>query len=124
MKALEIARTGTDGVKIGKSLDARLKIGSTDSGVLELLRSFTPGELCEVFITSGCSVTGGSAGEGAYLPDDGTPISVLVSAADGRRCDRCWCYSEDGEETEDGGFICAKCAATVRLIEADLPLDR
>ena len=124
MKALEIARTGTDGVKIGKSLDAKLKIGSTDSGVLELLRSFTTGELCEVFITSGCSVTGGSAGEGAYLPDDGTPISVLVSAADGRRCDRCWCFSEDGEETEDGGFICAKCAATVRLIEADLPLDR
>ena len=104
MKALEIARAEK---KIGKSLDAKVTVYTADSGVLELLSKFTEEELKTVFITSGAHVVDGTAPEGAYIPEE-AKIAVLVENADGERCDRCWCYSTEGEKTEDG-FICARC---------------
>ena len=104
MKALEIARAEK---KIGKSLDAKVTVYTADKDVLELLAKFTEEELKTVFITSGAHVVSETAPEGAYVPEDGK-LSVLVENADGERCDRCWCYSTEGEKTEDG-FICARC---------------
>ena len=104
MKALEIARAEK---KIGKSLDAKVTVYTADKAVLELLAKFTEEELKTVFITSGAHVVDGSAPEGAYVPEEGK-IAVLVENADGDRCDRCWCYSTEGEKTEEG-FICARC---------------
>ena len=104
MKALEIARAEK---KIGKSLDAKVTVYTADRAVLELLAKFTAEELKTVFITSGAFVVEGTAPEGAYVPEEGK-IAVLVENADGQRCDRCWCYSTEGEKTEDG-FICERC---------------
>ena len=104
MKALEIARAEK---KIGKSLDAKVTVYTADRDVLELLAKFTEEELKTVFITSGAHVVEGAAPEGAYVPEEGK-IAVLVESADGERCDRCWCYSTEGEKTEEG-FICARC---------------
>ncbi|MBR4061531.1 MAG: isoleucine--tRNA ligase [Clostridia bacterium] len=104
MKALEIARAEK---KIGKSLDAKVTVYTADKDVLELLAKFTEEELKTVFITSGAHVVEGAAPEGAYVPEEGK-IAVLVESADGERCDRCWCYSTEGEKTEEG-FICARC---------------
>ncbi len=104
MKALELARAEKT---IGKSLDAKVALYTTDESILELLGKFTEEELKTVFITSGASVKNETAPEGAYLPEEGK-LSVLVAPADGERCDRCWCYSAEGEKTEEG-FICARC---------------
>ncbi len=104
MKALEIARAEK---KIGKSLDAKVTVYTADKAVLELLAKFTEEELKTVFITSGAHIVEGAAPEGAYVPEEGK-IAVLVENADGERCDRCWCYSTEGEKTEEG-FICARC---------------
>ena len=104
MKALEIARAEK---KIGKSLDAKVTVYTADKAVLELLAKFSAEELKTVFITSGAFVVEGTAPEGAYVPEDGK-IAVLVESADGERCDRCWCYSTEGEKTEEG-FICERC---------------
>ena len=104
MKALEIARAEK---KIGKSLDSKVTVYTADKDVLELLAKFTEEELKTVFITSGAHVVEGAAPEGAYVPEEGK-IAVLVENADGERCDRCWCYSTEGEKTEEG-FICARC---------------
>ncbi len=109
MKALEIARADK---KIGKSLDAKVTVYTEDEGVLALLAKFTAEELATVFITSGAAVVKGVAPEGAYLPEDGK-MAVLVEAADGERCDRCWCYSTKGEKTEDG-FVCARCLEVIK----------
>jgi len=112
MKALEIARAEK---RIGKSLDAKVTVYTTDDDVAGVLAAFTAADLATVFITSGCSVINTIAPEGAYVPEDGRPLAVLVSAADGKRCDRCWCYSTEG--TEDGeGFICCRCKKIVSLI--------
>ncbi|MBO7361334.1 MAG: class I tRNA ligase family protein, partial [Clostridia bacterium] len=114
MKALEIARAEK---RIGKSLDASVRIFTKDSETLGLLRSFGKQELSTLFITSGCVVCSGEAPEDAFRPEDGRPIAVTVEAAQGVRCDRCWCYTTDGGDTPDGGHICARCAKIVSLIE-------
>ncbi len=105
MKALELARAEK---RIGKSLDAKVTVYTRDTAILEHLGKFTEEELATVFITSGAHVVNGDAPEGAFSPDDGKQLSVVVETADGEKCDRCWCYSTHGEKTEDG-FICDRC---------------
>ena len=105
MKALELARAEK---RIGKSLDAKVTVYTSEPDILKLLGEFTEAELATVFITSGAHVVNGEAPEGAFKPDDGKQIGVLVEPADGEKCDRCWGYSTHGEKTEEG-FICDRC---------------
>ena len=105
MKALELARAEK---RIGKSLDAKVTVYTPEPDILKLLGEFTEAELATVFITSGAHVVNGEAPEGAFKPDDGKQIGVLVEPADGEKCDRCWCYSTHGEKTEEG-FVCDRC---------------
>ncbi len=103
MKALEIARADK---KIGKSLDAKLTVYTEDDAQYELLSSF--GDMLKtVFIVSGVKLEKGKAVEGA-LTETVSGIGVLVEGADGCKCDRCWSYSTEGKQSEDG-FLCAKC---------------
>ncbi|MDD6799123.1 MAG: isoleucine--tRNA ligase [Firmicutes bacterium] len=97
MKALEEARAEK---LIGKSLDASITVKTADKDKYELLRSFGE-ELDTVFIVSHTDVIMSDA--------DG----VEVRPADGEKCVRCWKYTSDGETT-DGGYICARCAQTVK----------
>ncbi len=108
MKALELARAEK---LIGKSLDAKVTVYTTDDEVYELLSSFAD-ELATIFIVSGAKVVKGEAPEAAHT-EDGDIVSVLVEPADGKKCDRCWGYSENGVETEDGGFLCERCRAII-----------
>ena len=39
--------------------------------------------------------------------------SVAVAPASGRKCDRCWMYTDDGVGTEDGGWLCDRCRAAL-----------
>lgn len=96
MKALEIARS--EG-KIGKSLEAKLTI-TAGAETFALLDSFRD-ELATVFIVSAVELV---SGEGA--------LSVVVSEADGEKCDRCWMHTHDGVHTEDG-YLCARCKQIV-----------
>ena len=107
MKALEIARAEK---LIGKSLDAKVKIYTNNDEIYELLSGFES-ELATVYIVSQAELVKGDAPEGAYS-EEGAEISVLVSGADGHKCDRCWAYSENGVET-DGGFLCERCRAII-----------
>ncbi len=106
MKALETARASK---LIGKSLDAKVTVFTESPDALDHLGKFTDTELATVFITSGAKVVNAAAPENALKSEFGNPIAVLVENADGRKCDRCWCYSCEGEETEDSGFICRRC---------------
>ncbi|MBQ7292536.1 MAG: class I tRNA ligase family protein, partial [Clostridia bacterium] len=108
MKALELARAEK---LIGKSLDAKLTIYAEDAEVYNTLKAFED-ELATIYIASGVKVVNGKS-EGKAFKDTESGIEVLVEQADGHKCDRCWAYSTEGEETEDGGFICAKCKAVI-----------
>ncbi len=109
MKALELARAEK---LIGKSLDAKVSIFTEDDSAYDLLSSMLP-ELKTVFIVSGVKVEKG-ANSDAYS-EEGSVLSVLVAPADGKKCDRCWCYSEDGIETEEDGFLCERCKRILGL---------
>ena len=78
-----------------------------------LLEGFSS-ELNTVFIVSGVAISNGDAPENA-LTDGTSGVGVLVEPADGCKCDRCWSYSEDGVQTEDGGFLCARCKRILGL---------
>ena len=108
MKALEVARAAK---LIGKSLDAKVTVYTEDKDAAALLESFGA-DLATVYIVSGAKVVVGKAPEGAFT-ETASGIEVLVELADGEKCDRCWAHSTEGEHTEDGGFICAKCKAII-----------
>ena len=103
MKALELARASK---LIGKSLDAKLTIYTSNEEHKALLDSFAD-ELATVFIVSQAYVSTENAPEGAFCETE-SGIAVLVDKADGYKCDRCWTYSTEGVHDEEG-FICERC---------------
>ena len=108
MKALEQARANK---MIGKSLDAKVTVYTTDDEAYGALVAFAD-KLAETYITSAAYIVKGDAPEGAFNETQ-TGIAVVVEPADGHKCDRCWSYSTEGEHTEDG-FICARCLAVIK----------
>ena len=109
MKALELARAEK---MIGKSLDAKVDIYTTDEKDFKTLDHFAE-DLATVFITSGAKVHMAESPEGAFTETD-SGIGVVVSGADGCKCDRCWSYSVSGIKTEDG-FLCDRCRKILKL---------
>ncbi|MBR5881467.1 MAG: class I tRNA ligase family protein, partial [Clostridia bacterium] len=109
MKALELARAEK---LIGKSLDAKVTVYTTDAAAYALLSSFA-GDLATVFITSSAEVVNEAAPEGAVAGEDGR-IAVVVAPADGCKCDRCWAYSAKGISSEEG-FLCERCKNILEL---------
>ena len=103
MKSLEDARAAG---LIGKSLEAEVKITASGDR-LALLESFGGETLAMVYIVSGVELVSG----------ENDVFTAEVSVAAGRKCDRCWVHSVPGEETEDGGFLCPRCAAAVRALQ-------
>jgi len=107
MKALELARADK---LIGKSLDAKVTVYAADDETYALLDSFKS-ELATVYIVSDVELVNGAPAEGAFT-ETVSGIGVLVSVAEGEKCDRCWMHSKEGEKTEDG-FICSRCLAVI-----------
>ena len=107
MKALELARANK---MIGKSLDAKVTVYTNDDEAYAALSAFAD-KLAETYITSAAYVVKGDAPEGAFTETQ-TGIAVVVENADGCKCDRCWSYSTEGKQTEDG-FICSRCLAII-----------
>ncbi len=110
MKALELARAEK---MVGKSLEAKITLYTKDADMKSLLEGFGK-ELTTVFIVSGVKLCDGDAPENA-LTDGASGVGVLVEPADGCKCDRCWSYSEQGIQTEDGGFLCERCKNILEL---------
>ncbi|MEW6367951.1 MAG: isoleucine--tRNA ligase [Acidobacteriota bacterium] len=91
--------------KIGSSLDAQVRVRCIESdrdlfmNNLELLRT--------LFIVSDLQV----------VPDlEAEEIEVLVSPAEGTKCDRCWCYTREPSAIE-AAMVCPRCKAVVDRIE-------
>lgn len=101
LTALETARAGKI---IGKSLEAKVKITTSDDETCALVGSFGEDTLAAVFIVSAVKVV---------KADGAGRFEVEVSPADGEKCDRCWIHSTDGEKTEDG-YICARCMKIIK----------
>ena len=108
MKALEVARADK---LIGKSLDAKVSIYTTDDETLKILEGFGEEELETIFIVSGVKLVKSAAEDGAFT-DCVKLAGVKVEAADGIRCDRCWKYTTDSVEDGDS-HLCHRCQAVI-----------
>ena len=110
MKALELARAAK---MVGKSLEAKVTLYTADDEMTALLESFGK-ELNTVFIVSGVKLERGVAPADAHT-EGSSGVGVLVEPADGCKCERCWSYSTEGLQTEDGGFLCERCRRILKL---------
>jgi isoleucyl-tRNA synthetase len=107
-KALEQARVAKT---IGHSLDAAVAIAAP-AEYAGFLRDYA-GELTTIFIVSKVECVE-SLGEGAVAAEGIPGMRILVTAAPGDKCERCWCYSEEIGADAEHATICPKCLAAVK----------
>jgi isoleucyl-tRNA synthetase len=111
LKALEQARTA--GI-IGHSLDAKVlfaaRNGHTGSGLTEWIKT-DRARLQDLLIVSQVSDSRhpGAAASMAY-DSDVLQCEILVSKADGAKCERCWKYDPQVGQDEKHQTVCARCA--------------
>jgi isoleucyl-tRNA synthetase len=106
LKALEEARAQK---LIGKPLEAQVTIAAADPVYSVLARH--EGQLKYYFIVSAVTLEPGTSGNGTG------GVRVQVSAADGRKCERCWNYSTHVGEDRNYPTVCERCSAVLREIE-------
>ena len=110
MKALELARAEK---RIGKSLDAKVKVYAPDEAAYNLLKAFEA-ELPTIFIVSQVELVNAAAPESVVM-EEGALIAAAVDAADGEKCDRCWNYTVNGFHDGEDGCLCPRCKAVLGL---------
>lgn len=105
-KVLEGARRAKT---IGHSLDAKVELYATGDALAEL--KAVEKDLPTLLIVSQAVVHEGltDAGEATGRDD----LKVLVEAAEGEKCERCWCYSKTVGQDPKHPTLCAKCCEAV-----------
>ncbi len=94
---------------IGNFLEAKVALFSTSSRLTSFLKE-CESELATVFIVSNVELT-----EVKTLPEGVSPgeeikeLGIRVEKAPGRKCERCWIWSETVGEIEEHPTICQRC---------------
>ncbi|CAN5820271.1 isoleucine--tRNA ligase [soil metagenome] len=119
---LEQARTDK---AIGSSLQAKLRLFTTDTDLQAQLRAINPAdsvsthsnrvdELRYLFLVSQVELTE-SVDElkGAKYSGEAAGLTIAVVEAEGEKCDRCWNYSTHVGESAEDPTICDRCVAAL-----------
>jgi isoleucyl-tRNA synthetase len=106
LKALEEARNAK---QIGKGLEAQVRIAATDP-VYSVLARYQD-QLRYLFIVSAVTLEQKTSENGTGA------VSVQVSKADGKKCDRCWNYSTHVGEDQAYPTVCERCSAVLQELE-------
>jgi isoleucyl-tRNA synthetase len=101
--ALEVDRAAK---RIGSGLQAAVDI-TVPERLLPILRGVDLAELC---ITSSGTVQAGDTAEGAFALPDVPGIGVVVTAATGARCERCWRVLPEVGHVPGHDDLCRRCA--------------
>ncbi|MGH9432314.1 MAG: isoleucine--tRNA ligase [Terriglobia bacterium] len=114
LKALETARKEKT---IGSGLEARVTL-EAEGGFAALLEEYHA-SLPSLFIVSQVELgpTAGSAVVAGELPG----LRVGVQKARGKKCERCWNYSEQVGKDADHPTVCERCSAALREMDAENP---
>jgi len=98
---------------IGSSFDAKINMLTKDHSRYKFLESLK-GDLTEIFKVSQVEVSAeDSFGTAAVLNNSYPDIAIEISKACGRKCERCWNYSESVGSHKEHSLICEKCVAVV-----------
>lgn len=109
--ALEVERTEK---RIGASLQAAPVVYLKD----DVAQSINDVDLAEVTITSHLSVSTEQAPENAYSLNEVTDVSVIVTLANGEKCQRCWRVLPDVGKHSAAPDTCERCAEVVSHLRA------
>lgn len=105
LQTLEEARIAKT---IGSSLEARVQVAA-GGPLFELLNKFRE-ELRYLFIVSQVELQ--------ELPATDSPMKVEVGRASGKKCERCWNYSERVGESDRYPEVCERCLIALEEIES------
>jgi isoleucyl-tRNA synthetase len=106
LKVLETARKDKF---LGNPLEAKVQLAAR-GGTLELLEKYKP-FLPYLFIVSQVELVE-RLDQGKYLYGDDT-LKILVSSAEGKKCERCWNYTLDVGHDRSFESVCGRCAAVL-----------
>jgi len=106
LKSLEEARNKD---LIGSGLEAQVRL-SAAGPVYSVLARYRD-QLRYLFIVSAVNLEQGASGNGTG------GVTVQVSKAEGKKCERCWNYSEHVGEDKAYPSVCERCSAVLREIE-------
>lgn len=113
LSALEMAREKR---LIGNSLEASVRILTDSKELTELIERYWE-ELPTIFIVSQVArVTSRARLTPGAHHGEKAEVSIDVERAKGRKCERCWIYSEDVGESEEHPTLCRKCVHVVSPI--------
>jgi isoleucyl-tRNA synthetase len=108
-KALETARARK---LIGSGLEASVRIASAPEDVPALLAAKR--ELLKtLFIVSRVELSGPASGAVVYESQEIPGLVVVVDRAPGRKCERCWVWSERVGEDANHPALCERCVPVV-----------
>lgn len=114
LKALEQARSA--GI-IGHSLDARAEFqprnGDRNSVLMELVES-DRARVQDLLIVSQATSTPQAADRAAIYESEVLQCRILVSKAEGAKCERCWKYDVDVGKDVDHPTVCPRCAGVLK----------
>ncbi len=108
LKALEEARQSK--LIGGANLEAQVTVAAAEP-VFSVLSRYED-RLRYLFIVSAVMLQQGNSGNGTGA------VTVQVSKADGKKCDRCWNYSIHVGEDALYPMVCERCSAVLKEIEA------
>jgi isoleucyl-tRNA synthetase len=96
---------------IGTGLEAQVRVTATDPAYSVLARYRD--QLRYIFIVSDVEVEQSASGNGA------SSVTVRVSKAPGKKCERCWNYSTHVGEDPEYPSVCERCSAVLKEIESE-----
>ncbi len=110
-KAIEVARVNK---LVGHSLDAAITI-SAGADIFQKISGYSD-DLRFIFIVSSAAIVQEKTPAGAWNSEEIEGLSVLVAAASGGKCPRCWIHDPGVVEGEDGA-VCDRCRAALAVID-------
>ncbi len=108
--ALERARADK---KIGSSLQASPVVYIADAKTRDYIKSV---DFDEISITSGLAIKAEALPEGAFSLPDIADIGVVVEAAPGHKCERCWRVLDEVGKEAQHPTLCLRCTDAVESV--------
>ncbi len=102
--------------KLGSALQAAPRVFVREEALSRLLASV---DLAEIAITSGAALEVGGGPDAAFRLEEVPGVAVVVEAAEGDKCQRCWQILPDVGSVPGYDDLCRRCAEVVEQLDAE-----
>jgi isoleucyl-tRNA synthetase len=110
---------GLEKARAEKKIGASLQAAPTLYAPQAVLDIISGPDLADICITSSLTVVAGTPPEGAYTLSDVAGVGVVVTLAEGEKCQRCWkVLPEVGKDSHSHSGVCDRCDDVLTRMEA------